>query len=1673
MKSKIFKIAVVLIIILTMTMSNFVLVANGLISYAADNNSTNNSNVEFSAYFENNKGDKGATIDKLFNDEETFLHLQIGVKKEGYFNGQVSLEDANFKLKESDSVYVSSIKDNTITLNQINAGSTADIKIKIEPIKEENFNIGLLNVVSKLNITGIYRNSKEKDINIKATREVKLNLIENNNSENVLNEVNIITNKIVKIDGEEKRLLQFSWNMGLKDNNYPIKEIVSELSVPTIDGKEPEIAKVEYLNNMTSCDYNQKDKKIIATLRNQANNEGKVMWKTGEKENIVFTYVYDKNVKLDNIKVSAEEKVTLYDSKEITSNVEITLNNEEKDTIIDVNSRNREESIYKGKIHSGIDRQYASEMSVKINYAKVPEYIAVKENTATFKVDDNEVNANICYNKTVLNKEQFAKLFGENGVITIYNENKEEIATVKNNSAVDAEGNIVVNYGEKEPKSIEVKTTNPIAEGELKLTNVKTIKSSDKEAIEKTTALSTKISLEYNMENSQRYSKGIKNEISNEIKLENAKTEARLELNKETLSTVITNNIEIKAILKSNNERYDLYKNPQIAIELPSQVESIKINSVDLIYENELKVKDYTVDGKIIKINLEGEQTQYKNTAIEGAHVVVNADVVVNKKAATKDETIKMAYNNQNVLTYANGEIAGIDTQAIKIVAPKDITTINSIKDLQIETIGQEVTKKVMMERGKPEKQLESQIEIINNNASAIENVKILGEFPTNTEENNMNINILEGINLEGVENAKIYYTENENATEELDNTENGWKESNEISTAKKYLITVDRIESQSSIVGTYQMKVPAALEYNQNADTSYQVEYTNSDSKVANTLKSTEIELQTGVGPKAEIKVTPKVGKDEVSKATVKNGEVIKYEIEVSNVGSEDINDIMVTGTVPEGTVLVVPEKDFEYTKTTYYEEKEDKVYGEKIDSLKTGETITKEYEVRVKNDTTEGTKLKSIAQIKYGDVIKEADLGEITTAKGNIRATVKRVSDVGDGLHTYGMVTYYGIVENISDKKQDNVTVETNLPENLEVTAVKLVTGEIGENVGDRAVDINEETLSENKDFIDEGEQEEHEPTASDEVKENKSIEDIEFSDKINIGTLNKGETKILIYATRIKKTENNLNTVEFSIVAKQGNEQYRSNRVKDDVLNVNIGFEMSTNTESKYLNAGDILEYIIKVKNNQKSDIKDLFITDTIPTQLSVNKVMVNDEVVEEESGNQVEVSCDVPAESTREIKIETVVDYSDAREEAESIVNKAVAEINGETIATTQGINHILQANPVDEDTDEEIPVDEEPENQEPGNEEQGNQGQEPGENDSNLDENVSDNESQGDIANGKQIITGIAWYDENLDGKKDSNEELLENIKVKLLNVATNNFVKDESGQVLETTTNADGVYILNNIDKGKYIVVFEYDKTQYALTKYKVQGLSEDENSNVMENELEIAGQKQDVASTDILEIADSNVSDINIGLTKLQNFDLQLEKFVSKIVIQNSKGTTVKEYNDETLAKAELDAKTVEGTNVIVEYKIKVTNVGEIDGYAKKIVDYMPNDLKFSSELNKDWYQAGDVLYNSSIANDKIVAGESKEITLTLTKAMTENNTGRTNNTAEIAESYNELGIDDSNSTPGNRAQGENDMGAADIILSIRTGGIVYVAITIIIVLVLGSIAFIIVKKKSNKTEI
>ena len=78
----------------------------------------------------------------------------------------------------------------------------------------------------------------------------------------------------------------------------------------------------------------------------------------------------------------------------------------------------------------------------------------------------------------------------------------------------------------------------------------------------------------------------------------------------------------------------------------------------------------------------------------------------------------------------------------------------------------------------------------------------------------------------------------------------------------------------------------------------------------------------------------------------------------------------------------------------------------------------------------------------------------------------------------------------------------------------------------------------------------------------------------------------------------------------------------------------------------------------------------------------------------------------------------------------------------------------------------------------------------------------------------------------------------------------------------------------------------------------------------------------------------------------------------------------------------------------------------------------------------------------------------------------MTENNLGRIGNTAEIVESYNEQGLTEKDSIAGNNVQGEDDLGSADVIFSIKTGEIVAtVFIVITSIVVLAGIAIVITR--------
>ena len=279
MKNKVLKISVVILLLITLTMANFIFVGSSLISYAADGVTTSHKNVEFEAYFKDANGNKVSSLERTSDIQEIPLYIRVAVNKEGYFNGNIELQDSNFNLTSSESEFVNKIENNNIYLNQINAGTSAEFEVKVKPIDDENINLDFLNKESKLVISGIYRDSTEKDIKINAERTLTLALAENNDKDNIENSAKIITNKIVKVSGEDKRVIQLSVNMGLKNNMYPIKEIVQIISVPVINDKLPETMVEFNLNTMKKGEYSYKSENgyVEINLKNEPAEDNTVL----------------------------------------------------------------------------------------------------------------------------------------------------------------------------------------------------------------------------------------------------------------------------------------------------------------------------------------------------------------------------------------------------------------------------------------------------------------------------------------------------------------------------------------------------------------------------------------------------------------------------------------------------------------------------------------------------------------------------------------------------------------------------------------------------------------------------------------------------------------------------------------------------------------------------------------------------------------------------------------------------------------------------------------------------------------------------------------------------------------------------------------------------------------------------------------------------------------------------------------------------------------------------------------------------------------------------------------------------------------------------------------------------------------------------------------------------
>lgn len=312
------------------------------------------------------------------------------------------------------------------------------------------------------------------------------------------------------------------------------------------------------------------------------------------------------------------------------------------------------------------------------------------------------------------------------------------------------------------------------------------------------------------------------------------------------------------------------------------------------------------------------------------------------------------------------------------------------------------------------------------------------------------------------------------------------------------------------------------------------------------------------------------------------------------------------------------------------------------------------------------------------------------------------------------------------------------------------------------------------------------------------------------------------------------------------------------------------------------------------------------------------------------------------------------------------------------------------------------------------------------------------------------ITGNVWLDNNKDGIMDSNEEKFSDINVKLFNKNNN-----QALQVVKT--DKDGKYSLENIKKGSYIVLYEYDNELYSITKYKVDQATEITNSDV------ISYSKIDekyYGATDVIELSNSNIENLNMGLINNNNFDLSIKTYISNMKVKTQKGTEEYTYEEDDFARIDIASKEIEGAELLATVIIKVTNNGNIPGYVNQIKDVIPNGWDFDQKLNKDWSIGNDNnLYYSICKNNIIQSKDSTEVKLILKKTMTDESTGTFKNTAIIVSSTNKLEITDENK--------DNDSTSMDFIIAIKTGIVKYMLYIVIIIIIAISIFIIINKKK------
>ena len=1548
---------------------------SGLISYAADEQNQ----ITFNAQILDSEGKEVKEADIT---SELNLHLSIAVKEGNLKNVNLDLSNCNFKLKDESGI------------DQINAGETKELYFKIVARNDDQFKLDLLNMESKIKLTGTYSNdnkteevNKEETVSVKWNAQELYNMDDETKKETKVLENEIITNKTYTIDGKEKRVVQVKIKSGIKDNIYPIEKTqitanplesgkmeegkfvaeneleaekveVAAYSTKATNGKDgsANFGKAEE-NKLGSWQYDSESGKITITVNNSKDENNCVAWAKNAVDEFVITYIYnEESVKnVDMIETTVESNLKLYVDENGLNKTSSKSTNAEKYMLLELDIQ-APEKLSKRNIQKG--ESFAEAWTLNISNTQIGgDILAVSKIDKLNIADSEDIKPVTHYNATYINKEDFINILGENGEIVILNmATGEELGKITKESTIENNDKIFgISYSEN-ASQIGVQISKPVKAGKLSIASRKTLNiSSVEEYVSKIDKID---SLTINaiagiQKAGDIYSTEI---ISKQISLVSPKSNAELGINlgkdKETLPVGEENKVDFTVTLHTSKETDKLFNNPTVQIELPEQVKEASIveNTEGISNANGLELNGITINNNIIEVKLTGNQGEYVDYNGQDTTITFSANLKTPELQPTTTGDIK--------LTVVNGEEKIEDSKQVTFSAEKGIILANSISNYN----GEEPEILAIKENSKTgllseEKSAIAQVKgtIINNTEKDVENVVVVGNFAG--EGSTITPILKEQI---AVENATVEYSA-DGQTWEAYNAEKA-------STYKNYKITfAKKLADKSITTFTYKIEIPENLGANKSMNSTYAIEIEDKIQKAA------AITLETP--QKIEIEVSAKAISD-----TVYEEQEVTFTVDVTNKSNVTAKNVSIEASLPEELELVSKPENFD---------------------IEAGKTVTKTITAKVKalpEETKQKDITTTIKAIPNGkeDQAKTVEVKNVVK-QALIKATIEDAySDGAEFIYEGGQLGYKTTITNVSDETLTNVVITSKLPEGTK----------LDEYEETRVFLINSD---------------------GEETKKEVEIE----NDKIicKIKEIKPKEFIIMrIYLVDSNTLKNNKTEKTLTYMVNINADQIIDYTLKKDTILVNpkLDFKVTSEnitdpTRNKYVQSGDVLKYVAEVTNNTKYKHYIMFNTNII-NDFKLDKIQceISGEDMSDSISKKGIYTINIGLDAGEKLIVKWQGTVLAEKEENIKIISESTNSIGENIDKQTQTIEYILKGTKTEEP--------DKPGTDEPGTDKP----------DTPTDKTYS--------------ISGTAWLDENEDGIKDEKEKLLKGILVKIKQINKDNvaeYLKGEDGKEITAITDNDGKYEFKELKAGKYIIEFEYNTKTYMLTPV----------TNKDSVPTAPTTSEGTTVKTDTLNVTNENIENINIGLVLNSKFDLELNKYITKVTVQNNSGTTEYNYNNEQLAKVEIKAKQMASSTVLVEYQIEVKNNGAVPGTASVIADYLPKGLKFNSEMNTNWYQGTDGnLYTEELKDIMLEPGESKQVKLVLTKAMTSNSTGTFTNAAEIYEDKNDFGLVDTNSTPANKEQKENDYSTAELIISTATGSpVMYIGIVIASMLILG----------------